>query len=243
MKASIPVVWKNRVWQERLWRKGALPWLGSVALAVLTLTPAGAAERPTLLVMGDSLSAAYNIEQDAGWVHLLSERLGENAKVVNASISGETSSGAAERFPQLISEHSPGVVVIELGGNDGLRGLPPGELYANLARMIEQSQAADATVLLLGIDIPPNYGQAYREAFTAVYPRLAATYHVALVPFLLDGIALDDALMQSDGIHPVAEAQPAVLDNVWPVLGPLLAPLPQINVTSSGVAAAQARPE
>lgn len=199
-----------------------LRWLGAVALGVLMAAPASAAERPTLLVMGDSLSAAYNIAQDAGWVHLLSERLGDSARVVNASISGETSSGGAERFPQLISEHSPDLVMLELGGNDGLRGLPPGELYDNLAGMIEQGQAAGARVLVLGIDIPPNYGRAYRAAFTAVYPRLAAACHVALVPFLLDGVALDDALMQSDGIHPVAKAQPAVLDNVWPVLKPLL---------------------
>lgn len=199
-----------------------LPWLGSMALGLLLTAPANAAERPTVLVMGDSLSAAYNIEQSAGWVHLLSEQLGDSAGVVNASISGETSSGGAERFPQLISEHAPDLVVIELGGNDGLRGLPPGELYANLAGMIEQSQAENARVLLLGIDIPPNYGRAYRTAFTEVYPRLASTYHIALVPFLLDGIALDDALMQSDGIHPVAKAQPAVLDNVLPVLKPLL---------------------
>lgn len=193
-----------------------------MALGLLLIAPVSADERPALLVMGDSLSAAYNIEQDAGWVNLLSERLGDSADVVNASISGETSSGGAERFPQLLSEHTPDLVVLELGGNDGLRGLPPGELYANLAGMIEQSQAAKARVLVLGIDIPPNYGRAYRTAFTAVYPRLAAAHHVALVPFLLDGIALDDALMQSDGIHPVAEAQPAVLDNVWPVLKPLL---------------------
>jgi acyl-CoA thioesterase-1 len=227
MKASIPVVvknriGKNRVWKNRAWKKRVLPWLGSMALGLLLIAPASAAEHPTLLVMGDSLSAAYNIEQDAGWVNLLSERLGDSADVVNASISGETSSGGAERFPQLISEHSPDLVVLELGGNDGLRGLPPGELYANLADMIEQSQAMDARVLVLGIDIPPNYGRAYRTAFTAVYPRLAAAYHVALVPFLLDGIVLDDTLMQSDGIHPVAEAQPAVLDNVWPVLKPLI---------------------
>lgn len=198
---------------------------GSAALAVLTLltaVPAAADTRPTLLVMGDSLSAAHNIEQDAGWVNLLRERLEGSAEVINASISGETSAGAGARFPGLLDKHSPELVVLELGGNDGLRGLPPDELYANLAQMVEQSQSANARVLLLGIDIPPNYGQTYRQAFTHVYPRLAATYHVALVPFLLDGIALDEALMQDDGIHPTAEAQPRVLDNVWPVLAPLL---------------------
>ncbi|WP_407650595.1 arylesterase [Halomonas piscis] len=191
-------------------------------IAALTIAPAGAAERPTLLIMGDSLSAAHNIEQDAGWVNLLRERLDGSAEVINASISGETSAGGAARFPGLMDKHSPELVVLELGGNDGLRGLPPETLHANLAQMIEQSQAANARVLLLGIDIPPNYGQTYRQAFTRVYPRLAATFHVALVPFLLDGIALDEVLMQDDGIHPTAEAQPRVLDNVWPVLKPLV---------------------
>lgn len=192
------------------------------ALALLAVVPAVAADRPTLMVMGDSLSAAHNIEQDAGWVNLLRQRLDGSARVVNASISGETSSGGAARFSALLDRRAPELVVLELGGNDGLRGTSPHELEANLARMIEQSQAAGARVLLLGIDIPPNYGPAYRQAFSAVYPRLAARYHVALVPFLLDGIALDDALMQDDGIHPTAEAQPAVLANVWPVLAPLL---------------------
>lgn len=191
------------------------------ALTLLAVVPAVAAGRPALLVMGDSLSAAHNIEQDAGWVNLLRRRLEGKARVINASISGETSSGGAARFPALLDRHAPALVVLELGGNDGLRGTPPSALYANLAQMIEQSQAAGARVLLAGIDIPPNYGQAYRRAFTRVYPRLAARYHVALVAFLLDGIALDDSLMQEDGIHPTAEAQPAVLANVWPVLAPL----------------------
>ncbi|WP_017430869.1 arylesterase [Vreelandella jeotgali] len=214
MKVCIPR--KKEEWQKRA--VGA----ALVVLVLLTAASAAADTRPTLLVMGDSLSAAHNIEQDAGWVNLLRQRLDDRARVVNASISGETSSGAAARLPELLEQHAPELVALELGGNDGLRGLPPDELYANLAQMIEQSRAADARVLLLGIDIPPNYGEAYRDAFTRVYPRLAADYQVALLPFLLDTIALDESLMQDDGIHPTAQAQPRVLDNVWPVLQPLL---------------------
>lgn len=179
-------------------------------------------EHPTVLVMGDSLSAAYNIERDAGWVSLLEARLGDDADVINASISGETTSGGAQRFPELLRQHNPALVLLELGGNDGLRGLSPQQMQANLAEMIEQSQAADAKVLLLGIDIPPNYGQAYRDAFKRVFTQLADTYDVALVPFLLEGVALDDDLMQDDDIHPTADAQPMILENVWPALAPML---------------------
>tara|TARA_R100001039_G_C1823348_1_gene90294 strand:- start:187 stop:732 length:546 start_codon:yes stop_codon:yes gene_type:complete len=172
--------------------------------------------------MGDSLSAAYGIEQDQSWVTLLAERLEDDAQVVNASISGETTSGGAQRFADIIGQQQPDIVLLELGGNDGLRGLPPAQMRANLATMIEQSQQADAEVLLLGIDIPPNYGQAYRDAFTGVYHSLAEEYDLSLVPFLLEDIALNKQLMQSDGIHPTAEAQPIILDNVWPALEPML---------------------
>jgi acyl-CoA thioesterase-1 len=193
----------------------------AVVLAMVTL-PTQADEHPVLLVMGDSLSAAYGIEQQEGWVSLLETRLNGKARVINASISGETSSGGASRLPDLLGQHEPDIVLLELGGNDGLRGLPPRQLEANMAGMIEASQAADAEVLLLGIDIPPNYGQAYRDAFTGVYYRLAEEFEVPLVPFLLEGIALDDNLMQNDGIHPTAAAQPRILDTVWPELAPLL---------------------
>ncbi|MGE6581396.1 arylesterase [Vreelandella aquamarina] len=177
---------------------------------------------PTLLVMGDSLSAAYGIEQEQGWVTLLAERLDGEAHVVNASISGETTSGGAQRFADIIGQREPDIVLLELGGNDGLRGLPPAQMRANLATMIEQSQQADAEVLLLGIDIPPNYGQAYRDAFTSVFHSLADEYDIPLVPFLLEDIALNKQLMQSDGIHPTAEAQPIILENVWSELEPML---------------------
>ena len=199
----------------------SLGWLLALAL-VLWTQAAPAQERPTLLVMGDSLSAAYGIEADAGWVSLLQARLDGKARVVNASISGETSSGGATRLPELLGQHDPDIVLLELGGNDGLRGLPPGQFQANMRRMVEASQEAGAEVLLLGIDIPPNYGQAYRDAFTGVYHRLADDYDLPLVPFLLEGVALEETLMQDDGIHPTAAAQPVILENVWPTLAPLL---------------------
>lgn len=187
--------------------------------------PVNADAGPTLLVMGDSLSAAYGIEREEGWVNLLAERLAGDAHVINASISGETTSGGLQRFSEIIGQRQPDIVLIELGGNDGLRGLSPNQMQANLASMIEQSQDAGSQVLLLGIDIPPNYGQAYRDAFTGVFYSLAEEYDVPLVPFLLEDVALNDALMQSDGIHPTADAQPIILDNVWPALEPLIEPL------------------
>ncbi|WP_183329627.1 arylesterase [Halomonas campaniensis] len=200
-------------------------WLLALPVTITLTLVAGAAlaeARPTLLVMGDSLSAAYGIEADEGWVSLLEARLDGKARVVNASISGETSAGGASRLPELLGQHAPDIVLLELGGNDGLRGLPPGQFEANMTRMVEASLDAGAEVLLLGIDIPPNYGQAYRDAFTGVYHRLAEEFDLPLVPFLLEGVALDETLMQGDGIHPTAEAQPLILDNVWPTLKPMM---------------------
>jgi acyl-CoA thioesterase I len=179
-----------------------------------------------VLVVGDSLCAAHNIPVQSGWVSLLEQRLKTQMKappaVVNASISGETSAGALTRLPGLLQRHQPAVVVIELGGNDALRGLAPAELKANLARMVQLSQQAGAKVLLLGIDVPPNYGPGYRERLRKVYADLATQPGVALVPFLLEGVALQPGLMQDDGLHPTAAGQPRVLDNVWPRLRPLL---------------------
>lgn len=191
-------------------------------LWLLLSAPVAANEPTRLLVVGDSLSAAYGIDKEDGWVSLLAERLGDQASVINASISGETTSGGAERLPDLLRQHEPEIVLLELGGNDGLRGLPPGQMRSNLADMIERSQSFGAEVLLLGIDIPPNYGQAYRDAFQTVYSELSDEYDVPLVPFLLQDIATQDALMQEDGIHPTAKAQPTIIDNVWPTLEPLL---------------------
>lgn len=187
---------------------------------------AGAALARPVLVLGDSLSAAHNMPAEAGWVALLQDRLKQEMaaapEVINASISGETTAGGLSRLPALLETHRPGVVVIALGGNDGLRGLPPAQVHANLDRMIALSREAGAKVLLLGIDIPPNYGPAYRERLRAVFAELAVEHGVPLLPFLLEGIALDPTLMQADGIHPRAEAQPRVLENVWPLLRPLL---------------------
>ena len=199
--------------------------LPAMAAAGPAARPQGPAKGP-VLVVGDSLSAAHNIPVAAGWVNLLDLRLKKEMKappaVVNASISGETSAGALTRLPALLGKHRPSVVVIELGGNDALRGLTPAQLRANLAKMIELAQAAGAKVLLVGIDVPPNYGPAYRTRLKATYAELAETYHTALLPFLLEGVALQPGMFQADGLHPVAAAQPKLLDNVWPVLKPLL---------------------
>lgn len=226
-KRVVPA-WLTQILTFQSWQTAVRGGLSSTLLLVVFLgavpLQASTAEEglPTLLVMGDSLSAAYGIEQEQGWVSLLAERLDGDAQVVNASISGETTSGGAQRFADIIGQRQPDIVLLELGGNDGLRGLPPAQMRANLATIIEQSQQAGAEVLLLGIDIPPNYGQAYRDAFTGVYHSLAQEYELSLVPFLLEDIALNQQLMQSDGIHPTADAQPIILDNVWPALEPML---------------------
>ena len=226
-KRVVPA-WLTQILTFQSWQTAVRGGLSSTLLLVVFLgavpLQASTAEEglPTLLVMGDSLSAAYGIEQEQGWVSLLAERLDGDVLVVNASISGETTSGGAQRFADIIGQRQPDIVLLELGGNDGLRGLPPAQMRANLATIIEQSQQAGAEVLLLGIDIPPNYGQAYRDAFTGVYHSLAQEYELSLVPFLLEDIALNQQLMQSDGIHPTADAQPIILDNVWPALEPML---------------------
>lgn len=179
----------------------------------------------TVLVLGDSLSAAHNIPVEAGWVHLLDVRLGKMVpkwRAVNASISGETSLSGRHRLPALLQTYQPTVLVIELGANDGLRGLPLPALRDNLTAMIELAQRHKARVLLLGIELPVNYGPQYRDGLRAIYADLARERKVALLPFLLEGVALDPDLMQADGLHPVAAAEPRVLENVWKVLQPLL---------------------
>lgn len=178
-----------------------------------------------IVVLGDSLSSAYGFDVASGWVQLLQGRLDDDRmeyRVVNASISGDTTSGGVTRLPAELKEHTPDIVVVELGGNDGLRGLPLEVTRENLERIVAESQIAGARVLLVGMRLPPNYGPAYTKAFHAIYQDLADKYNVARVPFLLDGVGGIDEMMQSDGIHPRAEAQPKMLDNVWPHLKPLL---------------------
>jgi acyl-CoA thioesterase-1 len=193
-------------------------------LLFIALQSAVASAR-TILVFGDSLSAAYGIPPEQGWVALLTQRLkaqGYGYQIVNASVSGETSSGGRERLPRALQLHQPGIVLLELGGNDGLRGLPLEELRANLAAMVQLAQAAGAQVLLVGMRIPPNYGPRYTEGFARVFPELASQYHVPLVPFMLQNVALDPQRMQQDGIHPNARGEPPVLETIWPQLSSLL---------------------
>lgn len=195
-----------------------------MALSLL-LPTAFAARSPTLLVLGDSLSAGFGTALDQGWVSLLKQRIAEQGlphEVINASISGDTTAGGLSRLPSLLAEHQPAVVIIELGANDGLRGFPPKQIAAALTALTEQAQAAGARVLLAGLRLPPNYGSAYADQFQAVYGQVAAATGAALVPRLLAGVAEDRGLMQADGLHPTAAAQPRLLDNVWPVLLPLL---------------------
>ena len=181
-----------------------------------------------VLIVGDSLSAEYGLPRGSGWVALLEARLareGVAAKVVNASISGDTTSGGRARLPALLAQHKPAVVVLELGGNDALRGLPLASTQANLTAMARAAKAAGARVLIAGMAVPPNYGRQYGEAFIALFATVAKAEGTALVPFLLAGVADGpnaDAMFQPDRIHPKAEAQPRMLANVWPVLRPLL---------------------
>jgi len=188
-----------------------------------------AAAPPTILVVGDSLSAEYGLKRGTGWVALLEKKLAAEklpAQVVNASISGDTTSGGRSRLPTLLQRHQPAVVVIELGGNDALRGLPLGMTEDNLDQMAGSARKAGARVLLVGMQMPPNYGAEYASHFAALYERVARTNNAALVPFLLKGVADaadPTALFQADRIHPKEEAQPLLLDNVWPELKKLLA--------------------
>ena len=198
-------------------------WLLSAGLALLCM--AQGASAGTVLIVGDSISAAFGLDTRQGWVALLEQRLkaeGFDDKVVNASISGDTSAGGQARLPALLAEHKPSLVVVELGGNDGLRGQAPAQLQQNLASMIDRSRDAGARVLLLGMRLPPNYGVRYTTAFAKVYEQLAADMQVPLVPFFLEGVGGVPELMQADGIHPAQGAQQRLLENAWPAIKPLL---------------------
>ncbi len=202
--------------------------LAALALGHPAVRAQGASGAPVVLVVGDSLSAEYGIARGSGWVALLEQRLAREkvaARVVNASISGDTTSGGRSRLPALLKAHRPAVVVIELGGNDALRGLPLDMTRQNLTEMTRAAKAAGARVLLAGMQVPPNYGRRYGEDFAALFGQIAKAEGTALVPFLLAGVADGPdptALFQPDRIHPKAEAHPRILDNVWPVLRPLL---------------------
>jgi acyl-CoA thioesterase-1 len=220
-------------------RRGALPvrdvvqvtgkirhaWAATLALALLAAAPAAHSGEQTLLVLGDSLSAAYGMPDDAGWVQLLRDRLSElgvTAEVVNASISGETTRGGLTRLPELLETEQPDIVLIQLGGNDGLRGIAPATTERNLTDMVRLAQDRGARVLLVGVRLPPNYGQAFTERFRATYRNVVENTGCAYVPQFLDDVGGVEGMMQPDGIHPTAEAQPKLLENVWAELEPML---------------------
>lgn len=199
----------------------------------MTVSAAESSNGP-VLVLGDSLSAAYNMPVSEGWVALLDQKLEScGTAVVNASISGETSSGALARLPDLLDRHHPSIVLVELGGNDGLRGLSIARLYANLRDIVVKSQAHGARVVLAGMQIPGNYGARYGREFADVFPRLAAEMSLALIPFFLDGVALEPDLMQGDGIHPNRNAQPVLLSHAQTAIAPLL---PHCELPNAGAA-------
>ena len=192
-----------------------------LAMFSLCLIPAVVSAK-TIMIVGDSISAAYGMQAEQGWVYLLQKRLDQQYpkkhKVVNASVSGETTSGALARLPKLLQTHKPNVVVIELGGNDGLRGQPPQMIQKNLVQLIQQSQKANATVVVLGMKMPPNYGTAYSKAFENNYKVVSQQYKVKLLPFFLEGVAGNKSLMQKDLVHPNGKAQPILLNLAYPYI-------------------------
>lgn len=196
-----------------------------LAVLVLASLPHAARADATILVFGDSISAAYGMEADQGWVHLLAKRLEKDAprfQVVNASVSGETTGGGVVRLPKTLKIHQPDIVILELGGNDGLRGYPIDRIRENLVSMTRMSLASGARVLLIGMVLPPNYGKRYTDAFKAIYPTVAGQMDVPLLPTLLEGIETPRSLLQADGIHPKPEAQPLLVKEIWAKLSPLL---------------------
>ena len=200
----------------------------SLLLSVVGFIPtiALASESPVLLILGDSLSAGYGMDREDSWVSLLELRFkeyGYSYRILNSSISGDTTQGGLSRLPRLIDRYQPEIVIIELGANDGLRGIDPGITRENMTDMIRQSQAVGAQVLLAGIKLPPNYGSDYLQQFESIYTDLASEFGTLLVPFFMEGIAFRPDLLQADTIHPNEKGQPVLLDNVWKVLQPALA--------------------
>jgi acyl-CoA thioesterase-1 len=197
--------------------------LVSLTLITIFMVTPGQAQSYTILVWGDSLSSAYRIPVDQGWAALLGERVSDrNIEVVNGSIPGEVTYGGVERISQALEDFNPDLLVLALGSNDGLQGLDVGQMHENLAIIIETARNIDAKVLLLGMMIPPNYGKQYANKFHNVYLELAEAYKIELVPFFLEPVALDFDLMQADGYHPTAAAQPLLLDHIWPVLDAMI---------------------
>ena len=195
-------------------------------IILLVAAGAQASGQPTVLIFGDSLSAGYGIDIDRSWASLLQARLeqqGYEHRVVNASISGETTEGGATRIDGALEKFAPDLVILELGGNDGLRGFPPQRMRDNLEQIVSRAKASGAAVVLLGIRIPTNYGQRYSQAFEAVFRDVATEFDVQWIEFFMDGVALNDDLLQADRIHPTAEAQPILLDNAWPIISATLA--------------------
>ena len=209
----------------------SLNWLLGFSLIVTALVALPASAKlinpstQTIVVLGDSLSAGYGIPQNQGWVSLLQTRISQQKlhyQVVNVSISGETTSGGLARFSEMLTTYKPSIVILELGANDGLRGLPVSDMRSNLNNMILQAKATKTKLLLVGMKIPPNYGQKYSRDFSASYTIMTKQHKIKLVPFLLDGVAGKPSLIQEDGLHPIAAAQPQLLNNVWPQLKGLL---------------------
>ena len=194
-------------------------------LLVITLLAPWAIAKGPIMVFGDSMSAAYDLEIEQGWAWLLQDRLrdsGDERDVINLSVSGETTGGGLARLPDALARYQPSVLVLELGANDGLLGLSIQRMQRNLTQMVNQAQQSGAQVLLIGMRLPPSYGRRYVSAFEAVYPEVAASESTALMPFLLEAIALDEAMFLPDRLHPTAEAQPILLDKIWGFLKPLL---------------------
>lgn len=205
-----------------LWKLVPTLCLSFILFSFQTASALMPPSQTTILVWGDSLSAAYGIPIERGWVSLLQTKLGTGFQVVNASISGETTSGGLERLPTALAAIKPHYVILELGANDGLQGKPITVMQENLEKMIQQAMDAPAKVILIGIHLPPNYGLSYTEKFAQVYQDLADNYALSFIPFLLEGVATDFNLMQADGLHPTAEAQPKILEHLWPTLEPVL---------------------